>query len=253
MIGLKSDREISLISEAGAIIGKVFERLEGEIRPGITTIELDRLAGQLIKSFGGRAAFLGYKDFPGKICASPNDVVVHGIPGDRKLEKGDIISLDVGVERGGYYADSAATFAVGNCSDAAARLMEATECSLYIGIDKARAGNRLSDIGNAIQTFIENKGFSVVRAFVGHGIGAELHEEPEIPNFGAAGRGPRLEPGMVLAIEPMVNEGTCDVEILEDGWTAVTGDGKLSAHFEHTILVTDKEPRILTKWQKKNR
>lgn len=252
MIGLKSDREISLMSKAGEIVAKVFEKLEGEIRPGVKTKELDAVASGLIRSLGGEPAFLGYKGFPGNICVSLNEVVVHGIPGEKKLKEGDIISLDVGVETGGYYADSAATFAVGKISKEARRLMDVTERSLYLGIDKARAGNRLSDISHAIQVFVERNGFNVVRAFVGHGIGGRMHEEPEIPNFGVPNRGARLEPGMVLAIEPMVNQGTYDIEILDDGWTAVTKDKKLSAHFEHTVLVTEKDPRILTIWQKKN-
>ncbi len=253
MICIKSDREIGLMVRAGEIVGKVFERLEGEVRPGVTTRQLDTIAKEVIVSSGGKAAFLGYKGFPGNICASINEVVVHGIPGERRLKEGDIISLDVGAEFEGYYADAAATFAVGEISKEAGRLMEITERSLNLGIEKARAGNRLSDISCAVQGFVEQNGFSVVRSFVGHGIGSRIHEEPEVPNFGRPDTGVRLEAGMALAIEPMVNQGTFDVKILNDGWTAVTDDGKLSAHFEHTVLITKDKPRVLTLWQKKNR
>jgi methionyl aminopeptidase len=253
MIGLKSDREIALMAEAGRILGKVFERLEGEIAPGVTTGELDRIVGDTIASLGGEAVFLGYKGFPGNICVSVNEGVVHGIPGPRRLEEGDIASIDVGVKWQGYCADGAATFAVGKISDAARRLMNVTERSLYLGIEAARPGNRLSDIGHAVQSYVEANGFSVVRAFVGHGIGSKMHEDPEIPNFGEPNRGPRLEPGMTFAIEPMINEGVFEVEILQDGWSAVTADRKLSAHFEHTIVITRDAPRVLTSWQKKKR
>lgn len=253
MIGLKSDREIALMSKAGEIVAKVFEKLEDQIRPGLSTRHLDTIAADTIKALGGRPAFLGYNGFPGNICASINEVVVHGIPGERKLADGDIVSLDAGVEFGGYYADAAATYAVGQISGEAQRLMDVTERSLYLGIEKALPGNRLSDITNAIQVFVESNGFSVVRAFVGHGIGSAMHEPPEIPNYGEPSRGVRLECGMALAIEPMVNQGTYDVKILDDGWTAVTKDKKLSAHFEHTIVITKDKPLILTLWQKKNR
>jgi len=253
MVAVKSDREIDLMRRAGRMLGQVFESLEPRIKVGISTKELDTIAEVVIRSLGGKPAFLDYKGFPGSICASINEVIVHGIPGDRVLIDGDIIGLDIGVEFQGYYSDAAATFAVGNISDTAGRLMKVTEASLYLGIDKARPGNRISDIGHAIQTCVEDENFSVVRAFVGHGIGSSVHEEPEIPNFGPPNAGIKLEAGMTLAIEPMVNEGTHLVSILEDGWTAVTRDGGLSAHFEHTVLVTKKEPEILTKWQKKNR
>jgi len=253
MISLKSEREIDLMRKAGLIIAKVFEMLEPEIRPGAATRDLDAIAAEEIRSLGGRAAFLGYKGFPGAICTSINEVVVHGIPQDRAVLSGDIISIDVGVEVGGYYADAAATFAVGAISQAAARLLQVTEESLYRGIDNARPGKRLMDIGSAVQRYVEDRGFSVVRSFVGHGIGSQMHEEPEVPNFGTPNTGIRLEAGMALAIEPMVNQGTYKVKVLEDGWTAVTEDSALSAHFEHTILITNDEPEILTPWQKKNR
>lgn len=252
MIDLKSAREIALMANAGEIIGKVFERLEPQINPGVKTKELDSIAIGLIRALGGESAFKGYKGFPGNICTSINEVVVHGIPQERQLKEGDIISLDIGVKLEGYYADAAATFGVGKISEQAKRLIDVTECSLYLGIEKARPGNRLSDITHEIQGFVEQNGFSVVRAFVGHGIGSSMHEDPEIPNFGPPNRGVRLEPGMTFAIEPMVNQGTYDVEILDDGWTAVTGDRRLSAHFEHTVLITENEPRILTLWQRKN-
>ncbi|NQU73373.1 MAG: type I methionyl aminopeptidase [Candidatus Omnitrophica bacterium] len=251
MIVLKSDREISLMLKAGEIVGKVFEKLNGEIKPGVKTKQLDKSAKEKIESLGGRPAFFGYKGFPGNICTSINNVVVHGIPGEQRLTEGDIISLDVGAEFEGYYADAAITIAVGNISKEAKRLIDVTECSLSSGIEQARAKNRLSDVTAAIQGFVEKNGFSVVRAFVGHGIGSRMHEEPEIPNFKWIKEDVRLEPGMTLAIEPMVNQGTYDVKIMEDGWTAVTRDGKLSAHFEHTILITEEEPKILTLWQKK--
>jgi len=253
MIGLKSDREIGLMAKAGEIVGKVFERLEDEIRPGVKTKYLDAIASDLIMSMGAKGAFFGYKGFPGNICVSINEAVVHGLPGDNRISEGDIVSVDVGVEFQGYCADGAATFAAGKISEEARRLMDVTERSLYLGIGEATAGSRLSDISSAIQSHAEKNGFSVVRVFVGHGIGSKIHEDPEIPNFGPPNRGIRLEPGMTLAIEPMVNQGTCDVEVLEDGWTAVTADRKLSAHFEHTIVVTEGEPRILTLWQKKKR
>lgn len=237
--------------KAGEIVGKVFEKLNGEIKPGVKTKQLDKSAKEKIESLGGRPAFFGYKGFPGNICTSINNVVVHGIPGEQRLTEGDIISLDVGAEFEGYYADAAITIAVGNISKEAKRLIDVTECSLSSGIEQARAKNRLSDVTAAIQGFVEKNGFSVVRAFVGHGIGSRMHEEPEIPNFKWIKEDVRLEPGMTLAIEPMVNQGTYDVKIMEDGWTAVTRDGKLSAHFEHTILITEEEPKILTLWQKK--
>ncbi|MCX5715340.1 MAG: type I methionyl aminopeptidase [Candidatus Omnitrophica bacterium] len=254
MIGLKADREIGLMAKAGEIAGKVFERLEEEITPGIRTKELDAIAADYIRFLGGKPAFLGYKGFPANICASINEVVVHGIPSQRLVKGGDILGVDIGVEFEGYFADAAATFAVGQISAEAKRLIDITERSLYLGIEQARPGKRLSDISYAVQGFVEKNGFSVVRAFVGHGIGSRMHDDPEIPNYCQSGKsGPRLEAGMALAIEPMVNQGIYDVDVLEDGWTAVTSDGKLSAHWEHTVVITKDGPRILTKWQKKNR
>lgn len=253
MISIKSGEELVLMRKAGSIVADVIEELKNALKPGITTKYLDALANDLIKSFGCESAFFNYKGYPGNICTSLNSVVVHGIPDSTKLKEGDIISLDVGVKYKGYFSDAAATFGVGKISRLAEKLIEATEKSLYHGIDKAVAGNRLCDISSAVQQYVESCGFNVVRSFVGHGIGQKMHEEPEIPNFGKAGTGPKLENGMTLAIEPMVNAGTFEVEILDDGWTAVTKDGSLSAHFEHTILVGKERAEILTLCQKKNR
>lgn len=246
MIEIKSETELALIEEAGRIVNKVIDEIKKIARPGTTTLELDTRAEEVIKGFDARSAFKGYKGFPGNICASLNEQVVHGIPGKRKLRPGDILSIDVGVEKAGYFGDAACTIGIGDSiSDKAKDLIDATKKSLEVGIAKAVEGNRLFDISHAIQQYVEGRGYSVVRDFVGHGIGRSMHEEPEIPNFGKPGTGPRLKKGMVLAIEPMVNEGRCEVEILDDGWAAVTRDRKLSAHFEHTVCVTDKKPKVL--------
>jgi len=247
MIEIKSESEISRIKEAGKIVRSVIEEISKSARPGVATGELDKKAGQIIKGFGARSAFKGYRGFPGNICASINEQVVHGIPGNTRLKSGDILSIDVGVEKNGFYADAAVTIAIGDPVLKAARdLIDATEGALNTGIKKAVQGNRLFDISHAIQAYAEKRGYSLVRAFVGHGIGRKMHEDPEIPNFGKPGTGPRLKSGMVLAIEPMVNQGGFEVEILSDGWTAVTRDKKLSAHFEHTVCVTDGAPMVLT-------
>ncbi|MDO8602335.1 MAG: type I methionyl aminopeptidase [Candidatus Omnitrophota bacterium] len=247
MIDIKSENELKLISEAGKIVRLVLKELKAAARPGITTADLSKIADEIIKKSNARSAFLGYRGFPGVICASLNEQVVHGIPGDTVLSSGDILSLDVGIEKNGYYADSAITIPVGDkVSSNALSLIEVTEKSLYLGIENAVEGNRLFDISNAIQVFAESHGYGVVRGFVGHGIGKNLHEDPEVPNFGKKGTGPRLKNGMVLAIEPMINEGGYEVEVLSDGWTAVTKDRLLSAHFEHTIAITGKGPEILT-------
>lgn len=246
MIELKSQREIELMSRAGKTAVLLLKQLAQAIRPGVRTIELDEIAYQFIRSRGCEPAFKGYKGYPCTICASVNEEVVHGVPGQRRLKEGDILSIDVGVKLEGYYSDTAKTFAVGKISDAAERLVRVTEESLYKGIDRAQAGNRLFDISHAVQQHVEKQGFGVVRQFVGHGIGAHLHEEPQVPNFGSPSQGPVLKEGMVLAIEPMVTEGDYEVEILDDGWTAVTKDRKLAAHFEHTIAITAEGPRILT-------
>lgn len=240
------------IKAAGLIVGDVLEFLGTKIKPGITTLELDALAGSYMGQRGAVSAFKGYKGFPANICTSVNDVIVHGIPRSQALKDGDIISVDAGVKLNGYYGDAAITFPVGRISQEAKRLLAVTEGALYEGISKASADNRLYDISGAIQKYVESNGFSVVREFVGHGIGSNMHEDPQIPNFGEAGSGPRLKAGMVFAIEPMVNSGTYKAEVLEDGWTAVTKDRRLSAHFEHTIYIGEDGPEILTKWQKRN-
>ncbi len=246
MIIVKSLQEIELMRQAGRIVAGALQELAGAVRPGITTLQLDTLARQYIEKSGARPAFLGYHGFPASICASLNEEVVHGIPGLRRLKAGDIISIDVGVFYKGYYGDAAATFPVGEVSPLAKRLLEVTRESLYKGIEKAYPGNRLYDISAAIQTYVESRGFSVVRSYVGHGIGSEMHEEPQVPNFGLPGKGPLLEAGMVLAIEPMVNAGTWEVETLSDDWTVVTKDRNLSAHFEHTVAIMEDGPEILT-------
>lgn len=246
MIEIRSEREIALIEDTGGIVKVILEEIKRSARPGITTKELDQKAEKILKDFDARSAFRGYKGFPGNICTSINEQVVHGIPGNTRLKAGDIIGVDVGVEKNGYYADAAITIEVGgSASENARNLMRVTNEALHLGIEKAVEGNRLFDISCTIQQHVEKNRYSVVRDFVGHGIGQKMHEDPEIPNFGKPGTGPRLKKGMVLAIEPMVNEGNFEIEILDDGWTAVTKDRKLSAHFEHTVCVTDKGPRIL--------
>ncbi len=252
MITLKSKAEVDKIEAACLIVVKTLELLETKIKPEVTTLELDKLAGDYILQEGGIPAFKGYKGFPGNVCTSINEVIVHGIPRGRALREGDIISVDVGVKLNGYYGDAAITFSVGEVSKEAQKLLKVTQNALYEGIEKARPNNRLSDISHAIQKCVEASDFSVVREFVGHGIGSKMHEEPQIPNFGEPGMGPRLKAGMTFAIEPMVNVGTYKAEILDDGWTAVTKDRKLSAHFEHTIYIGENGPEILTKWRKKN-
>jgi methionyl aminopeptidase len=246
MIIIKSHREIEQLKRSNTIVAEVFEKLKGMIVPGITTKELDQVAEEYIVLKGARPAFKGYRGFPATLCISINEEVVHGIPSQRRLKEGDIVSLDVGVDFVGYYGDAAITFSVGEVDPEAKRLLEVTEKALYIGIEKAKVGNRLFDISYAIQGWVESHGFSVVRDFVGHGIGRDLHEEPQIPNFGAPHQGPRLEKGMVFALEPMVNEGTYEVRVLSDGWTVVTADGKRSAHFEHTIAITEDGAEILS-------
>jgi methionyl aminopeptidase len=246
MIIIKSPREISLLRKANSIVAEVFRELKTMVEPGVVTQELDSTAEKIIRSRGAVPAFKGYRGFPASICASVNEEVVHGIPGLRKLKEGDIVSLDVGVIFGGYYGDAAITLPVGGVDQGALKLLEVTQRALYIGIEQARVGNRLFDISHAIQLWVEKHGFSVVRDFVGHGIGKDLHEEPQIPNFGTPHQGPRLESGMVFALEPMVNEGTYEVKVLSDGWTVVTADRKRSAHFEHTIAITDGEAEILS-------
>jgi methionyl aminopeptidase len=247
MIILKTSEEIEIMARASRVVAETLAMLRREVRPGITTDELDRLAEQFIRSHGGTPAFKGYRNYPKTLCASINDQVVHGIPSKRALKEGDIIGLDLGAIVEGFYGDSAVTVAVGKVSPRIAELLKVTEASLFAGIAQAVVGNRLSDISHAVQQHAEAAGFSVVTDFVGHGIGRQLHEEPQVPNYGKPGQGPRLQEGMVLAIEPMINMGKSGVRVLDDRWTAVTTDGSLSAHFEHTIAIqASGPPRILT-------
>lgn len=247
MIILKTDREIDYMRDAGKILAGAHEEVAKAIQSGISTLELDKIAEKYIKSQGAIPAFKGYNGFPGSICVSVNQEVVHGIPNKkRKLRNGDNVSIDIGVMVNGYNADAAITHPVGDIDDEMKMLLRITEESLYKGIEKAIAGNRLGDISHAVQTHAENNGFGVVRDYVGHGIGRRIHEDPQIPNYGNAGHGPLLKAGMVLAIEPMLNAGTWEVKTLADGWTVATKDGKPSAHFEHTIVITDGKPEILT-------
>ncbi len=247
MVILKSPEEIEKIKESDVIVADILNELKGMVRPGITTIELDRFSEELALKRGAKPAFKGYRGYPFSLCTSVNSEVVHGFPSERVLKEGDIISLDFGVYYKGYFGDSALTLPVGKVSGVAARLMKVTNEALHKGIEEARAGNRLGNISAVVQEHVEGAGFSVVRDFVGHGIGKSLHEDPQIPNFGMRGRGIKLKSGMVLAIEPMVNEGTYNVRVLDDGWTAVTADGKLSAHFEHSMAITENGPIILSK------
>jgi methionyl aminopeptidase len=246
MIIIKSPREIDFLRRSNSIVAEVFLELKPMVEPGVMTQDLDQAAEKVIRSRRAVPAFKGYRGFPASICASINEEVVHGIPGQRKLKEGDIISLDVGVISNGYYGDAAITLPVGKIDQESGRLLDVTRKALDIGIQQARTGNRLFDISHAIQEWVEGNGFSVVRDFVGHGIGKSLHEEPQIPNFGSPHQGPRLEKGMVFALEPMVNAGIYDVRVLSDGWTVVTADGKRSAHFEHTIAITDEGAEILS-------
>jgi methionyl aminopeptidase len=247
MIIIRSPREVEQIRKANVVVAEVLERLKTLVVPGVTTDDLDRISEEIILSRGAVPAFKGYRGYPKTLCVSINEEVVHGIPNQRRLKEGDIVSIDVGSNLHGYFGDAAITFPVGEVNPEAKRLMEVTEKALTIGIGMAKVGNRLFDISHAVQAWVESNGFSVVRDFVGHGIGKSLHEDPQIPNFGSPNQGPRLEKGMILALEPMVNEGTYEVRVLDDGWTVVTADGKPSAHFEHTIAVTDGEAEILSR------
>ena len=246
MIFLKTPQEIATMREGNRILALLFEHLAPLIQPGITTVELDREAELFIRSSHAVPAFKGYRGYPATLCTSVNNEVIHGIPSTRRLLAGDIVSIDVGALHEGFYSDSARTFAVGDVSKNAHRLMDVTEKALYEGIGQSVAGNHLYDISAAIQKVVESAGFHVVREFVGHGIGRGLHEDPQVPNFGKKGAGPILQEGMTLAIEPMVNEGTWKVNILKDGWTAVTADRSLSAHFEHSVAITANGPLILS-------
>ena len=246
MITIKNERELPMMRQACRITAAA-RALAGEmVRPGVSTSQIDKAVHDYIVSQGAKPSFLGYHGYPGSACISVNSTVIHGIPGGYVLKEGDIVSIDVGALYKGFHGDCAATFPCGCISTEAKRLIDVTKQSFFEGIRFATRGHRVSDISHAIQTYVESNGFSVVRSFVGHGVGAQLHEEPEVPNFGPAGRGPRMLPGMTLAIEPMVNVGRPDVRILKDGWTTVTADGKLSAQYENTVLITDGEPEILT-------
>ena len=246
MIAIKNEHELVSMRQACKITAAA-RALAGEmVRPGVTTKQIDKAVYDFIVAQGAKPSFLNYNGFPASTCISVNDTVIHGIPGDYTLKDGDIVSIDVGAYYKGFHGDCAATFACGTISTEAQRLIDVTKQSFFEGIRFATRGHRVSDISHAIQTYVESNGFAIVRSFVGHGVGAQLHEDPEVPNFGAAGRGPRLIRGMTLAIEPMVNAGTADVHILKDHWTVRTNDGKLSAHYENTVLITDGEPEILT-------
>lgn len=246
MISLKSPSQIERMRRAGRLTAQARALAGSLIRPGITTHEIDHEVRKFIESHGGKPSFLGYGGFTGSACISVNEVVIHGIPGPLKLKEGDIVSVDVGAFVDGFHGDCAATFPCGQVSDEAMELIRITEQSFWEGIKLARAGNRVFDISHAVQQYVESHGCSVVRDFVGHGVGARLHEAPEVPNFGPAGHGPRLQPGMTIAVEPMVCAGDWHVKVLKDGWTTVSADGSLTAHYENTILITDGEPEVLT-------
>jgi methionyl aminopeptidase len=247
MIILKSRQEIEKMRKSNVLVAAILEELKKKIKPGVKTIELDRLSEEMALKKGARPAFKGYRGYPYSLCTSVNSEVVHGMPSERELKEGDIVSLDFGILNDGYYGDAAVTVPVGEITPAAKRLLRVTEEALYRGIAEVRAGNRIGDVSAAIQGHAEAAGFSVVRDLVGHGIGKNLHEDPQVPNYGTSGRGIELKPGMVFAIEPMVNEGTYRVDILRDGWTVVTADGKLSAHFEHSVAITENGPVILSR------
>jgi len=248
MIDLKSEKEIELIAKSAEILSEVLIKMKEMIKPGITTEEIDGLARKMVKDHGVKAAFLGYRGYPAAVCVSVNEEVVHGIPSSKiKLKEGDIVSLDFGVEREGFFSDAALTVPVGKISGRAQKLIKVTQEALLKGIDMAKPGNRISDISAAVQRYVEANGFSVVRDLCGHGVGRKVHEEPMIPNFGKPGQGPLIQPGMVLALEPMVNAGSYEVATLDDDWTVVTMDGDVSAHFEHTVAVREYGPVILTR------
>jgi methionyl aminopeptidase len=247
----KTPEQIEKMAAAGAILVRTMQLLEGKIRPGVTTRELDQAAEKFIRSQGATPAFKGYRGFPGSICASPNSMVVHGIPGGYRLDRGDILSVDIGVVYDGWVADAARTFPVGPVSALASKLLETTEGSLFAAVSQCRAGNRLGDVSHAIQQYVEAEGFSIVRSLVGHGIGREMHEDPQIPNYGPPGKGPLLEEGMVLAIEPMVTAGRHQVRMADDHWAIYSQDGSLAAHFEFTIAITADGPRVLTPWHER--
>src|SRR3954453_18525111 len=248
MIIQKSPEEIDKIAVAGRVLARCLSLLHGKARPGVTTGDLDEAAEKFIRSQGGEPAFKGYRGFPGSICASPNSMVVHGIPGDYELGRGDVLSLDVGVVLDGWVADAAITVPIGNVTPLATRLLATTRAALFEAVAACRTGNRLGDVSHAVQQRVEQDGFSVIRALVGHGIGRDMHEDPQIPNFGEAGSGPELAEGMVLAVEPMVNAGNHPIRVADDHWSVYSQDGSLAAHFEHTVAITADGPRILPPW-----
>ena len=245
-IFIKSEEQIEKMRVAGKILKDLIEVLKNEVRPGVTTLELDKIAESFIRERGAAPSFKGYGGFPASICASVNDEVIHGIPSLRKLRNGDIISIDMGSYIGGFHGDCARTSAVGEISEENRKLIDVTEQSFFEGIKFAKAGNHLYEISSAVQRYVESNGFTVVRDYVGHGIGKDMHEDPAVPNYKQIGRGPKLQKGMALAIEPMVNAGTYNIKVLDDGWTVITADGRNAAHYENTIIITDGEPEILT-------
>jgi methionyl aminopeptidase len=248
VIQRKTPEEIDKMAEAGRVLVRCHEILKKKARPGVTTAELDEAAEKFIRSQGAEPAFKGYRGFPGSICASPNSMVVHGIPGSYRLNRGDILTVDIGVILDGWVADAAITHPIGNVTPVASRLLATTRASLFAAVEQCQPGNRLGDVSHAVQARVEADGFSVIRSLVGHGIGRDMHEDPQIPNFGDAGTGPELEEGMVLAIEPMVNAGSHHVRMGADNWAVYSQDGSLAAHFEHTVAITEDGPRILTPW-----
>lgn len=246
MVTLKTSAELAKMRKAGSITAQALQTGGAAVQPGVTTAEIDRIIKQFILSKGAKPSFLGYGGFPGSACISVNEEVIHGIPGKRVIQEGDIVSIDVGAFIDGFHGDTAATFAAGQPPEEALALMDATKQSLYAAIEMARPGNRIGDVSRAVQDYVEARGYSVVREYVGHGVGRKLHEEPEVPNYGKAGHGVRLMPGMVIAIEPMINLGGAAIRVLDDDWTVVATDGKPSAHFEHTVAITSDGPVILT-------
>ena len=250
MIIRKTDDQVEKMAAAGAVHARCMKMVRAKVRPGVTTAELDEVAEKYIRSQGGVPTFKGFRGFPGSICASPNSMVVHGIPGPYKLEKGDILSVDIGVTLDGWVADGASTIAVGQIDETTQKLLDVTKESLDLAAAKMVPGNRVGDIGHAVQAHVEAAGFSIIRTLVGHGVGQSMHEEPQIPNYGTPGRGPEIEAGMVFAIEPMVNVGGPDVYMDDDGWSVYSEDGSMAAHFEYTVAATEDGPRILTPWDK---
>ena len=246
MIIYKSPQEIKMMRESARLVGQILQELKAMIRPGLKTIELDKYAEKRTKEMGAEPAFKGYRGYPASLCVSINEEIIHGIPSERRLKEGDLVSLDFGVVYKGFYGDAALTCPVGEVSEEAQRLLAAAEGAFWAGVEYFKEGNYLSDISHAIQTYVEERGFSVIRSFVGHGIGYDLHEDPQLPNYGAPHHGPRLKPGLVLAIEPMIAAGGWEVEILSDGWTAITKDRSLAAHYEHTVALTERGPQVLS-------